>query len=122
MSDQAQGLRALADQIRGGQIDAVHRACRTPSDPRSILSLVPERLPANAVIVVATPEPSGITRAYVAIKAASRENPGARLMLVVNMVNSSGEGAAIAGRLKRITRQFLNCDLEYLGFLPMAIS
>jgi flagellar biosynthesis protein FlhG len=69
-------------------------------------------------VVLTTPEPTAITDAYATIKVVSQENPGVRLMLVVNMVHSSGEGAAVADRLKTIARQFLNLDLEYLGCIP----
>jgi flagellar biosynthesis protein FlhG len=70
------------------------------------------------IIVVTTPEPTAITNAYATIKVVSRQNPEARLMLVVNMVHSSGEGDAVAERLKTIARQFLKIELEYLGFIP----
>ncbi len=72
----------------------------------------------NEVIVVTTPEPTAIANAYATIKAVSRENQGARLMLVVNMVHSSGEGAAVATRLAAITRQFLDLEVEYIGCIP----
>jgi flagellar biosynthesis protein FlhG len=72
----------------------------------------------NEVVVLTTPEPTAITDAYATIKVVSQENPGVRLMLVVNMVHSSGEGAAVAERLKATAKQFLNLDLEYIGCIP----
>src|SRR5205085_7500127 len=66
----------------------------------------------NEVIVVTTPEPTAIANAYATIKVVSQQNPGARLMLVVNMVHSSGEGARVAERLTVITRQFLDLEVE----------
>ena len=72
----------------------------------------------NEVVVLTTPEPTALTDAYATIKVVSQENPGVRLMLVVNMVHSSTEGSAVAERLKSISRQFLNIDLEYLGCIP----
>ncbi len=73
----------------------------------------------NEVIVLTTPEPTAIADAYATIKVVSRENPGARILLVVNMVHSSGEGAVVAGRLSAITRQFLDLDIEYAGCIPI---
>lgn len=73
----------------------------------------------NEVIVVTTPEPTAIANAYATIKVVSKQNPGARLMLVVNMVHSSGEGAAVAERLSTITRQFLDLEVEYAGCIPI---
>ena len=72
----------------------------------------------NEVVILTTPEPTALTDAYATIKVVSQENPGVRLMLVVNMVHSSGEGSAAAERLRSIARQFLNVDLEYLGCIP----
>ncbi len=71
------------------------------------------------VVLITTPEPTAITNAYATIKIVSQENRGARLMLVVNMVHSSGEGAVVAQRLTTISRQFLNLDVEYLGCIPI---
>jgi flagellar biosynthesis protein FlhG len=76
----------------------------------------------NEVIVLTTPEPTAITDAYATIKVVSQENPGVRLMLVVNMVHSSGEGAAVADRLKATAKQFLNLELEYIGCIPSDLS
>src|SRR5205823_2761179 len=70
------------------------------------------------VIVMTTPEPTAITDAYATIKIVAQENPSARLMLVVNMVNSSREGEAVGDRLVTVARQFLNLQLEYLGCIP----
>jgi len=73
----------------------------------------------NEIVVVTTPEPTAIANAYATIKVVSQENPGVRLMLVVNMVKSSGEGALVAERLSTITRQFLNLEVEYVGCIPI---
>jgi flagellar biosynthesis protein FlhG len=73
----------------------------------------------NEILVVTTPEATAIANAYATIKVVSQENPGARIMLVVNMVHSSGEGAAVAERLTATTRQFLDLEVEYLGCIPI---
>jgi flagellar biosynthesis protein FlhG len=73
----------------------------------------------DEVIVVTTPEPTAVANAYATVKVVSQENPRARLMLVVNMVHSSGEGAMVAERLSAITRQFLDRDVDYLGCIPI---
>lgn len=70
------------------------------------------------IIVVTTPEPTAITDAYATIKVVSKENPSARLMLVVNMAQSEAEAEAVAGRLMQIAGQFLRVQLEFLGYIP----
>jgi flagellar biosynthesis protein FlhG len=70
------------------------------------------------ILVVTTPEPTALTDAYATIKVACRENPNARLMLIVNMARTEAEGAETAERLMRITRQFLGVELDYLGAIP----
>jgi flagellar biosynthesis protein FlhG len=72
----------------------------------------------DEIIVVTTPEPTAITDAYATIKVMSKENPNARLMMVVNMAQSEAEADSVATRIRSIARQFLNIQPEYLGHLP----
>ena len=74
---------------------------------------------ANEVIIITTPEPTAIANAYATIKLVSQQNQDIRLMLVVNMVHSSGEGEAVAERLSAITHQFLDVEVEYIGCIPI---
>ncbi|HLJ56906.1 MAG TPA: hypothetical protein VKT77_17835, partial [Chthonomonadaceae bacterium] len=62
---------------------------------------------------------TAIANAYATVKIVSQQNPAARMMLVVNMVNSSSEGAAVSSRLNAITRQFLDREVEYAGCIPL---
>jgi flagellar biosynthesis protein FlhG len=73
----------------------------------------------NEIVILTTPEPTAIANAYATIKVVSHENPGVRLMLVVNMVKSSSEGTLVAERLSSITRQFLNLEVEHIGSIPI---
>ena len=83
--------------------------------PNNVLSFL---CAVNEIIVVTTPEPTAVANAYATIKMVSRENRGARLMLVVNMVHSSSEGEAVARRLSAITSKFLDLEVEYIGCIP----
>src|SRR5207253_847442 len=56
--------------------------------------------------------------AYATIKVLARENPEARILLVVNMARSAAEADEVADRMTRIARQFVNKEIEYLGFIP----
>lgn len=75
-------------------------------------------LAADEVIVITTPEPTSLADAYATIKVVSRENPGTRLHLVVNMATSEAEASAVYERLSLVARQFLHIEPDYLGYLP----
>lgn len=70
------------------------------------------------VVIVTTPEPTAITDAYATLKVVSQGNPEARLRLVVNMAENMNEAHAAAEKLRLVARQFLNVDLDVLGYLP----
>src|SRR5204862_481544 len=74
---------------------------------------------APEVIVVTTPEPTAITDAYALIKVASAASDGGpTLRLVVNQANDVGEAVGVARKLQTVARQFLNVELQSLGYIP----
>ncbi|OJF77643.1 MAG: ATP-binding protein [Treponema sp. CETP13] len=74
---------------------------------------------ADDVYVVTTPEPTSITDAYSVIKIIATEMLENRpnLKLIVNKVHSSSEGKRVAERIITIVAQFLNYQIDYLGFV-----
>lgn len=74
---------------------------------------------ADEVYVVTTPEPTSITDAYGIIKIIATEMLDNRpnLKLLVNRVHSSAEGKRVAERIITIVKQFLNYQIDYLGFV-----
>lgn len=74
---------------------------------------------ADDVYVVTTPEPTSITDAYSVIKIIATEMLENRpnLKLIVNKVHSSSEGKRVAERIITIVGQFLNYQIDYLGFV-----
>lgn len=74
---------------------------------------------ADDVYVVTTPEPTSITDAYGVIKIIATEMLENRpnLKLIVNKVHSSSEGKRVAERIITIVGQFLNYQIDYLGFV-----
>ena len=79
-------------------------------------------LAAEEVIVITTPEPTAIADAYATIKVVARENPEAVMRLVVNMATTEAEAHATAERLRMVSKQFLNVNLELLGYIPSDAS
>lgn len=67
--------------------------------------------------VVTTPEPTAFTDAYTTIKAMSRENPAARVSLVVNRADSRAEAEAVHARLSSVAKKFLNYPVANAGYL-----
>ncbi len=74
---------------------------------------------ADEVLIVTTPEPTAITDAYGMIKIIATELNCIKLnlKLVVNRVHSAAEGKKIADRMTTIVGQFLNCKIDYMGFI-----
>ncbi|MGI5172188.1 MinD/ParA family protein [Treponema sp. OMZ 840] len=74
---------------------------------------------ADEVYVVTTPEPTSITDAYGIIKIIATEMLDNRpnLKLLVNRTHSASEGKRVAERIITIVGQFLNYQIDYLGFI-----
>jgi flagellar biosynthesis protein FlhG len=131
----ASGLEALADLSEeqrqylisslaelDGRVDVllIDTAAGVSREVSAFLEAAPE------VIVVTTPEPTAITDAYALVKVASSSRPdrrrdgegGPTFRLVVNQANDVGEAVGVARKLQTVARQFLNVELESLGYVP----
>ncbi|WP_066067235.1 MinD/ParA family protein [Neobacillus soli] len=75
-------------------------------------------LAADEIILVTTPEPTAITDAYSVIKILHHQDSNLHVRLVVNRVANSKEGIAIANRVRAVTRQFLEKEIDILGYIP----
>lgn len=70
---------------------------------------------ADEVIMVSTPEPSSIVDAYAMIKTIYQMHNDAMFRLVVNMVASPEQAAAVAHKLSYVSQQYLGRSLDMLG-------
>jgi len=75
-------------------------------------------LAADEIILVTTPEPTAITDAYSVVKILNHQDSNIHVRLVVNRVQNANEGIAIANRVRMVTKQFLEKEIDVLGFLP----
>ncbi|WML24780.1 MinD/ParA family protein [Neobacillus sp. OS1-33] len=75
-------------------------------------------LAADEIILVTTPEPTAITDAYSVVKILNHQDSNLQVRLVVNRVQNSQDGIAIANRVRLVTKQFLAKEIDVLGFLP----
>lgn len=70
------------------------------------------------LLVVVCDEPTSITDAYALIKILSVDHNLFRFRIVANMVRSPEEGRELFAKLTRVTDQFLDVALDYVGSVP----
>ncbi|RKD24685.1 cobyrinic acid a,c-diamide synthase [Ammoniphilus oxalaticus] len=74
-------------------------------------------LAADEVILISTPEPTAITDAYSLLKIAHGHHAAVVTKLIVNRVQSYREGEQVAKKIEMVANQFLNYQLETLGYI-----
>lgn len=72
---------------------------------------------AHEVILVATPEPTAIMDAYRVMKALSMYKLKDKLKVIINQVESVSQGEEAYNKLLKTSGQFLNVELESIGFI-----
>lgn len=70
------------------------------------------------LLVVVCDEPTSITDAYALIKILSVDHKLFRFRIVANMARSEKEGRDLFVKLSRVTDQFLDVALDYVGAIP----
>ena len=73
---------------------------------------------ADEIILVVTPEPSSMTDAYSVIKVMASRYDIRSFNLLANSLDSPKEGDRVFERLQKVTRDFLQLELNYLGGIP----
>jgi len=73
---------------------------------------------AQHLVVVVRDEPASLTDAYALIKVLSREHGVRRFRVLANMTRDSRQGAAVFGRLERVSSRYLDVVLDYAGEVP----
>jgi len=73
---------------------------------------------AQEVIVVVCDEPASITDAYALIKLLNREYGLMRFKVLANMTHNAQEGRDLFVKLSRVTDQFLDVMLDFVGAIP----
>ncbi|MBS0191416.1 MAG: P-loop NTPase [Planctomycetes bacterium] len=116
-AEQTQLIRGLSHLEARSQVVLLDTGAGISSGVRRFLAV------ADAVLVVATPEPTSIADAYALIKCLSQTDTcgraaGSRLCLVVNQARSREDAERVHGRIARVCREFLSLDLPFLGWVP----
>ncbi len=73
---------------------------------------------AQRVVVVVCDEPASLTDAYALIKVLCRRQPGCRIEVVANMVDSAAHGRVLFDKLARVCHRFLGVSPAYFGHIP----
>ena len=73
---------------------------------------------AQEVVVVVCDEPASITDAYALIKLLNREYDVDRFRILSNMARSAQEGRDLFNKMCRVTDQYLDVMLSYMGSIP----
>jgi len=74
-------------------------------------------LSSDEVYIVTTPEPTSITDAYAMIKMIYSKNKHVKISLIINRATSEKEGLNTANRIKLVSKQFLNLEIDLLGII-----
>jgi flagellar biosynthesis protein FlhG len=72
---------------------------------------------ADEVIVITTPDPTSLMDSYTVIKALTINGYKGKLNVVTNIVNNGIEAMGIYNKLNRASNNFLNIELNFLGYL-----
>ncbi len=81
---------------------------------RNVINFV---VSSDVALIVTTPEPTAITDAYAMIKVISQRKIEQDLRLLVNMATSKREADEIYERISMVSRQFLNMEISYAGYI-----
>ncbi len=73
---------------------------------------------AQEVIVVVCDEPASITDSYAIIKLLNRDHGVQRFHVLANMIRSVQEGRDLYNKMCRVTDQYLDVMLTYMGGIP----
>jgi len=73
---------------------------------------------AQEVVVVVCDEPASITDSYAIIKLLNRDHGVQRFHILANMIRSVQEGRDLYNKMCRVTDQYLDVMLTYMGGIP----
>ena len=73
---------------------------------------------AQEVLLVVCDEPTSVANTYALIKVLSREYGASRFQVLANMEHGNQNGRRLFEKLTKITNQFLDVSLHYVGAIP----
>ncbi|MDF2612670.1 MAG: Cobyrinic acid ac-diamide synthase [Clostridia bacterium] len=74
---------------------------------------------AHEVYIVVTPEPTSITDGYALIKTLKSDfTMQSKIKVVINKADSKEEAHEVFKKLYYVTKNFINSEIEYVGYIP----
>jgi flagellar biosynthesis protein FlhG len=123
----ASGLQRMAELTPAEHAGLIHAFSEVSSDVDVLLIdtaagisdlVVSFSRAAQEQIVVVCDEPASITDAYAIIKLLNREHGVSHFHVLSNMVKSVQEGRDLFNKMCRVTDQYLDVMLSYMGSVP----
>jgi flagellar biosynthesis protein FlhG len=123
----ASGLQHMAEMSQAQHAGLIHAFSELADDVDVLLIdtaagisdlVVSFSRAAQEQIVVVCDEPASITDAYAIIKLLNREHGVSRFRILSNMVKSVQEGKDLYNKMCRVTDQYLDVMLSYMGSIP----
>lgn len=71
----------------------------------------------DETILITTPDPTSLMDAYTMIKALTTNGYKGKINIVANIVENRQEGVSIFNKLNKVSKKFLDVNLNYLGYL-----
>ncbi|MBI1261035.1 MAG: P-loop NTPase [Rhizobiales bacterium] len=104
-----QGIIVLGDQYDHVVVDLAAGL------DQSVMSLCPK---GSTTLMIVNDEPTSLTDAYAFIKLLTRQEPQADIRIVINQAQSKEQARRTFAALSNACRNFLEFDLQLLGFVP----
>ncbi len=123
----ASGMQHMAEMSRAENAGLIHAFSEVANDVDVLLIdtaagisdlVISFSRAAQEQIVVVCDEPASITDAYAIIKLLNREHGISRFRILANMVKSVQEGRDLYNKMCRVTDQYLDVMLSYMGSIP----
>jgi flagellar biosynthesis protein FlhG len=73
---------------------------------------------ADQILIVTNTEPTSLTDAYGIIKVLNAQQPHNNISILVNRVEEGDNGKQVFERLAKVSKDFLNLDVAFMGTLP----
>ena len=123
----ASGLPHMAEMTAAEHAGLVHAFSEVGNDVDTLIidtaagisdQVISFSRAAQEIIVVVCDEPASITDSYATIKLLNREHGVQRFRILANMIRSVQEGRDLYNKMCKVTDQYLDVMLTYMGGIP----
>ena len=105
-------VRSFSDELASPDVLIVDTGAGVDSTVQTFVSAC------KTVVVVVNDEPASLTDAYALMKIMRNERGVRRFDILANQVDTPMQGRSVYDRITRVTDQYLDVDIGYLGAVP----